>query len=60
MSVPAAVSRPIFIRSRLLKPAAINSRRFSAAVSFSFSRPLFLLEMYAIEDSVLKASRASR
>jgi hypothetical protein len=51
MSIPALVSSPIFNRSRLLNPAAINSRRLFAAVSFSFSRFLFLLETYAIGDS---------
>src|SRR5690348_12243386 len=48
ISKPALVSRPIFSRSRRLKPAAINSRRLLAAISLSFSFLLFRLEMYTI------------
>src|SRR5687768_6929787 len=53
ISKPALVSNPIFSRSRRLKPAAISSRRLSAAVCFSFSFFKFLLEMYAIGKLLL-------
>jgi hypothetical protein len=59
MSIPVAVSKPIFIRSRRLNPAAINSCRFFDAVSFSFSRLLFLLEIFAIWDSIPDAWQSS-
>src|SRR5688500_5126421 len=48
ISKPALVSSPIFSRSRRLKPAAISSRRLSAAICLSFSFLLFLLEMYTM------------
>jgi hypothetical protein len=48
MSKPAVVSKPIFKKSRRLNPAAISSRLLLAAISFSFSRLLFLLETFAI------------
>src|SRR6185503_9205602 len=53
ISIPALVSNPIFSRSRRLKPAAISSRRLSAAVCLSFSFFLFRLEMYAIGKLLL-------
>jgi hypothetical protein len=37
---PADVMSPILIRSRRLRPAAISSRRFLAALSISLYRPL--------------------
>jgi hypothetical protein len=48
--MPALVSSPSFIISRLLNPAAIISRRFLAAFFLSLSRLLFLFEMYAIRN----------
>ena len=51
ISIPALVSNPILSRSRRLKPAAINSPRFLAAVCLSFSLVRFRLEIYAIWNS---------
>jgi hypothetical protein len=54
MSMPALVKSPIFIRSRRFKPAAISSRRLFAAVCRSFSRFLFLFEIFAIKIILLR------
>src|SRR5215208_4671552 len=48
MRNPALVKSPIFIKSRLLKRAAIISRLFFAAFSISLSFDLFLFEIYDI------------
>src|SRR6185503_10857861 len=58
ISTPALVSSPILSRSRRLKPAAISSRRLSAAVCFSFSFLRFRLEMYAIGKLLLLRAQA--
>jgi hypothetical protein len=50
-SIPAVVSRPIFIRSRLFSPAAISSRRFLAATRASFWRVLSLFEIFDMQVS---------
>jgi hypothetical protein len=48
MRSPALVKSPIFIKSRLLRRAAIISCLFFAAFSLSFSFDLFLFEIYDI------------
>jgi hypothetical protein len=52
ISIPALVSNPNFSRSRLLKPAAISSRRFFAATIDAFSLVLSLFEILAIVFSL--------